>query len=326
MHTPFPRMSSSTPEPRPALVLIADDQEWMSRSIESILQPNGFAVLRAFTGRQCLALAERAEPDAVILNLHLPDMDGLDVLRALRSVPNGDRMPRLAFSWDVAGRAERLRALEAGAWAVYTQPLDADLFISQLRTFVAAHRSVDTATDFGLLDPASGLYNARGLARRAREVGAEAQRRREPLTCVAFAPEVSGIESRLVEEVLERTVQRLVEIVSRAGRVSDVIGRLGRTEFAAVLPSTEAEGAVRLIERLQEALAHEELGALARPSAGIAAPRLRAGYASVADFSDAASDPVELLLRAAAAMRHARTSGPGQAIRSYDDLPTAFPH
>jgi len=63
-------MSSSSPEPRPSLVLIADDQEWMSRSIESILQPNGFAVLRAFTGRQCLALAERAEPDAVILNLH----------------------------------------------------------------------------------------------------------------------------------------------------------------------------------------------------------------------------------------------------------------
>ena len=296
----------------------------MSRSIESILQPAGFAVLRAFTGRQCLALAERAEPDAVILNLHLPDMDGFDVLRALKSVPNADRMPRLAFSWDVAGRAERLRALESGAWAVYTQPLDADLFINQLRTFVAAHRSVDTATDFGLLDPESGLYNARGLARRAREVGAEAQRRREPLTCVAFAPEVSGIESRLVEEVLERTVERLVEIVTRAGRVSDAIGRLGRTEFAAVLPSTQAEGAVRLIERLQEALARED-GGVARLNA-TPSPRLRAGYASVADFSDAASDPVELLLRAAAAMRHARTSGPGQAIRSYDDLPTAFPH
>lgn len=317
-------MSLPSPEPRPALVLIADDQEWMSRSIESILEPNGFAVLRAFTGRQCLALAERAEPDAVILNLHLPDMDGFDVLRALKSVANADRMPRLAFSWDVAGRAERLRALEAGAWAVYTQPLDADLFLNQLRTFVAAHRSVDTATDFGLLDPESGLYNARGLARRAREVGAEAQRRREPLTCVAFAPEVSGIESRLVEEVLERTVERLVEIVSRAGRVSDAIGRLGRTEFAAVLPSTEAEGAVRLIERLQEALARED-GGIARLSS-VPSPRLRAGYASVADFSDAASDPVELLLRAAAAMRHARTSGPGQAIRSYDDLPTAFPH
>ena len=324
MHPPFPPMPLSSPEPRPALVLIADDQEWMSRSIESILQPAGFAVLRAFTGRQCLALAERAEPDAVILNLHLPDMDGFDVLRALRNVPNADRMPRLAFSWDVAGRAERLRALEAGAWAVYTQPLDADLFINQLRTFVAAHRSVDTATDLGLLDPESGLYNARGLARRAREVGAEAQRRHEPLTCVAFAPEVSGVESRLVEEVLERTVERLVEIVTRTGRVSDAIGRLGRTEFAAVLPFTEAEGAVRMIERLQEALAHEEGGAArlgTEPS-----PRLRAGYASVADFSDAASDPVELLLRAAAAMRHARTSGPGQAIRSYDDLPTAFPH
>ena len=317
-------MPSTPSAQRPSLVLIADDQEWMSRSLESILEPNGFAVLRAYTGRQCLDLAERAQPDAVVVNLHLPDMDGLDVLRGLRDAPSGACTPRLAISWDAAGRADRLRALEAGAWVVCTQPLDAEVFITQLRSFITARRVANSASDHGLLDPESGLYNARGLARRAREVGAEAQRRREPLTCVAFAPEVSGLEGRMVEEALERTVALLVEIVGRAGRVSDAIGRLGRTEFAAVLPSTEANGAVRLVERLQEALAQE--GARRLRGQAAPAPRLRAGYATVADYGDATSDPVELLLRAAAAMRHAGPSATGHTIKSYDELPTTFPH
>lgn len=280
---------------RPALVLLADDQEWMSRSVESVLQPAGYAVLRAFTGRQCIALAASARPDAIIVNLHLPDMDGIDVLQALRDGPGGNETPRLAVSWDAPARRDRLRALDAGAWAVYSQPLDVDLVLSQLRTFIRVRQSHEALIDTGLLDRESGLYNARGLARRAREVGAEAHRRREPLACVMFAPEVAGLDEAIVEEVLDRTVAQLVEIVRRSGRISDVIGRLSRTEFAAVLPGTEAVGAMRLIERLQDALQGTG-GGSARPT------RLRAGYASAQDAADA-SDPIELLLRAASAMR-----------------------
>lgn len=325
--TSFPSrlsMPASPSAPRPSLVLIADDHEWMSRSLESILQPNGYAVLRAYTGRQCLELAERAQPDAIVVNLHLPDMNGLDVLRTLRDRPNGDCTPRLAISWDAAGRADRLRALEAGAWIVCTQPLDAEVFLSHLRTFIKARRMSDGASEVGLLDPESGLYNARGLARRAREVGAEAQRRREPLTCVAFAPEVSGVDASIVEEVLEQTVSLLVDVVTRSGRLSDAIGRLGRAEFAAILPSTEADGAVRLVQRLQDALT--SAGERGARGASSPPPRLRAGYATVADGGDATSDPVELLLRAAAAMRQAGPGAGADAIRAFSDLPSAFRH
>jgi GGDEF domain-containing protein len=95
--------------------------------------------------------------------------------------------------------------------------------------------------------------------------------------------------------VLDRTVARLLEVVVRSGRVSDVIGRVGRSEFAAVLPATDARGAERLIERLQAAIGSESVGPPAR---------LRAGYVAVQGDADGAADPVDLLLRAAAAMRH----------------------
>src|SRR5215218_1743776 len=72
---------------RPPLVLVANDQEWSARSLESILGPNGYAVLRAYTGRQALELARSAQPDVVIVDVRMPDIDGLDVCEVLRDDP-----------------------------------------------------------------------------------------------------------------------------------------------------------------------------------------------------------------------------------------------
>jgi CheY-like chemotaxis protein len=50
------------------LVLIANDQEWSARSLESILGPNGYAVVRAYTGQQALERARTSQPDIIILD------------------------------------------------------------------------------------------------------------------------------------------------------------------------------------------------------------------------------------------------------------------
>ena len=69
-------------------VLIASHQEWSSRSLESILAPNGFLILKAYTGAQALERARNEQPDAIILDTALPDQDWLDVCRQLRRDPH----------------------------------------------------------------------------------------------------------------------------------------------------------------------------------------------------------------------------------------------
>ncbi len=76
------RASDLTP-----LVLLIDDQEWTSRSIESILRPKGHVVLKAYTGQQALDLVQKVSPDALIVDVHLPDIDGIDLVRQLRASP-----------------------------------------------------------------------------------------------------------------------------------------------------------------------------------------------------------------------------------------------
>lgn len=175
---------------RPPLVLIANDQEWSARSLESILAPNGYAVLRAYTGIQALERARTARPDLVILDAQMPDVHGVDVCRELRSDPRfSATTPIIITTAGPSGRTQRLEAYRAGAWEFLGQPLDGEALLLKLETFLKSKLEVDRIRDENLLDHPSGLYNMRGLSRRAREIGSEAVRLRQALACVVFAPE-----------------------------------------------------------------------------------------------------------------------------------------
>ena len=84
-----------------------------------------------------------------------------------------------------ASRSQRLDAYRAGVWEYLSLPVDAEALILKLSAFVRAKREIDRSREESLLDDSTGLYNVRGLARRAREMGAEASRRHSALACVA---------------------------------------------------------------------------------------------------------------------------------------------
>ena len=74
----------STLDSTPPLVLIASDQEWSGRSLETIIGPRGYAVVRAHTGQQVLETVRTTHVDLLILDTRLPDVDGILLCRQLR--------------------------------------------------------------------------------------------------------------------------------------------------------------------------------------------------------------------------------------------------
>jgi PleD family two-component response regulator len=300
---------------RTPLVLIANDQEWSARSLESILAPNGYSVIRAFTGEQALERASASLPDLIILDAQMPDMHGFDVCRALRSDPHfGATTPIVITTSGPSGRTQRLEAYRAGAWEFLGQPLDGEALLLKLRTFIQSKVEVDALRDESLLDQATGLYNMRGLARRAREIGSEAYRRHDALACVVFAAETDTAgDEPAAEEDAERIAAQVGLIFRQSGRLSDAIGRLADGEFAIIAPATGADGVERLVERFGRVVE-------ATPVAfegGERRLRLRAGYCAVPDFADAAVDAVEILLRATTALRDLRSNGSTARMRAF---------
>jgi diguanylate cyclase (GGDEF)-like protein len=318
-------MSDSDNKRRPPLVLVASDQEWSARSLESILGPHGYAVLRAYTGRQALDLAHSAQPDAVILDARLPDIDGVDVCRELRADPDfSATTPVIMTAAGAASRVQRLAVYRAGAWEFCSQPLDGELLLAKLDTFIRCKTEIDRVRDESLLDEHTGLYSMKGLARRATEIGAEAYRRHAPMACVAFSPD-AALPAQ-TDDKLRELVQRLTEgvggIVRTSSRVSDAVGRVGQTEFAIVAPATEAKGALRLVERLRDTVRATpiELDGTEHTVS------IRAGYCAVSDFAESAVDAVEMVLRAVRALRHQRAEGNGTYVTAYEDVAAAQPN
>jgi diguanylate cyclase (GGDEF)-like protein len=318
---------SDIPKPsRPPLVLVADDQEWSARSLESILGPRGYAVLRAYTGRQALELARSAQPDLVLLDVRMPDLDGIEVCRLLREEPTfSAHTPVIMVTSGPADRAQMLAALQAGAWDYVASPIDGEAMLAKLDTYMRSKRETDRIREESLLDQFTGLYNIRGLARRAREIGADAYRHHESLSCVAFTAEpVPVVLSReTINELGAQVAAHLSAVFRRTGRVSDAIGRLGQQEFAIIAPCTEARGATRLLQRLQESLEAEPI----MVSGTDRKLRIRASYCSVPDYAESSVDAVEMLLRAATALRQNRGSEEetGPAIWSYEKSAEVLP-
>jgi PleD family two-component response regulator len=280
---------------RPPLVLIVNDQEWSTRSLESILAPSGYAVLRAYTGSKGLERALAARPDVILIGAALPDMDGLELCLALRSDPRiTPSTPIIVTTTGRPGRNERLAALRAGAWDYLGQPLDAEELLLRFEGFVRAKHDADRAREEGLVDGLTGLYSLRGLSRRARELGSQAHRQSGSLACVVFRAE--GPED---EAAVERVVRQFADRLRSLGRTSDAIGRIGGAEFALFAPGADADGARAIIERLTEADAGHSLAA---------------GFFAVPDYRSANLQPQDMLARASEAIREAGIKRPTSAV------------
>ena len=309
--------------PAAPLVLIANDQEWSARSLESILGPQGYSVVRAYTGQQALERARTAQPDLIILDAQMPDMHGFEVCRALRADPRFSvTTPIVITTSGPSGRSQRLEAYQAGAWEFLGQPLDGESLLLKLGTFLQSKREVDALREESLLDHGTGLYNMRGLARRAKEIGAEAFRRRDPLACVVFSPDTeSPSEEEPADEEEQRMADQVGLIFRQMGRASDAIGRLGQSEFAVIAPATGPDATLRLVRRLGGAIESSPIPV----RGGERCVRVRAGYCAVPDFAESTVDAVELLLRATTALRDLKREGDAERVRAFEQVPLRFP-
>jgi diguanylate cyclase (GGDEF)-like protein len=316
-------MANRDKAPNAPLVLIANDQEWSARSLESILGPNGYSVVRAYTGQQALERARSSQPDLIILDAQMPDMHGFEVCRTLRSDPRfSATTPIVITTSGPSGRTQRLEAYRAGAWEFLGQPLDGEALLLKLNTFLQSKREVDALREENLLDPGTGLYNMRGLSRRAREIGAEAFRRRDPIACVVFAPDADEDEADPQEdEDTRRMADQVALLFRQAGRASDAIGRLGQSEYGVIAPATGPDAAIRMVRRLGGVIESSPIPV----RGGEKTLRLRAGYCAVPDFAESSVDAVELLLRATTALRDLKREGQtGERIRAFEQVSIRF--
>ena len=130
-------------EQKPLLVLNVDDRPASLYTRDRLLRQTGYTVANATTGKDALTLAERLRPDLVLLDIHLPDIDGREVCRKIKDHPDLKDTPVVLASTTVHGDAAQSELMHwAYADAFLAEPFDKNALESTLAAvFRAAGKS-----------------------------------------------------------------------------------------------------------------------------------------------------------------------------------------
>ncbi|HEX9942551.1 MAG TPA: sigma-54 dependent transcriptional regulator [Thermoanaerobaculia bacterium] len=190
--------------PRPgdsyrASVLVVDDEAAIRDSLHMILEYEGYRVEEAASGSQALSkVAERA-PDAIVLDIKMPEMDGLELLKALRE--RGYDMPVLMIS----GHADVATAVEAtrrGAFDFFEKPLQRERVLLSLRNAVEAYKL--QAENRNLRSEPEQLIGTSAAMRRLRETIEKAA----PTPATVLITGESGTGKELAARAIHRLSSR----------------------------------------------------------------------------------------------------------------------
>jgi DNA-binding response OmpR family regulator len=116
-------------------LLIVDDEPFTVDMLQTFLEINGFQAVGAFNGEDGLVLIKVEEPEIVILDLMLPDIEGYEVCQRIRSYPDTAKLPVLILSAR-ADAASKERAMAAGADGYLVKPVKFPELLSELNRLV----------------------------------------------------------------------------------------------------------------------------------------------------------------------------------------------
>ena len=136
-------------------ILVVEDDRSISNFLETVLQANDFDVVTARSGKEALSLVSSHCPDAVLLDLGLPDMDGMEVIESVR---RWSRLPIIVVSARIH-EADKVKALDAGADDYITKPFGTSELMARIRTAIRHTRTA--GVDGSVRD--QGLFRAGAL-------------------------------------------------------------------------------------------------------------------------------------------------------------------
>jgi DNA-binding response OmpR family regulator len=123
-------------------VLLIDDEPFYFKLISPILNKAGYELEYAKTGRKGLEIIPHYNPDMVIVDLRLPNMDGFQIIQRLRHDPNFSHIP-VIFITAETNQDEKLKAFELGADDYFVKPFQPEELVARLDTLARRGQAID---------------------------------------------------------------------------------------------------------------------------------------------------------------------------------------
>lgn len=247
------------PDGRRPKVLVVDDQPMNIRVLNELLRED-CDVSMALDGERALELCRQQPFDLVLLDVVMPGIDGFEVCRRLKNDPATSVIP-VIFVTGQEGPEDEVKGLEAGAVDFITKPIQPVVVSARVRTHLLLKLQGDMLRSIASVDGLTRVANRRRFEETLQAAWRRAVRERTP--CALLMIDIDYFKlfndryGHPVGDVcLCQVAQALAGVLSRP---YDMLARYGGEEFVALLPATDALGALEIGRRM-----HEAVGALQR--------------------------------------------------------------
>jgi two-component system cell cycle response regulator len=246
-----------------ARVLVVDDVPANVRLLEARLSAEYFDVATAYSGQEALAMCSRAECDIVLLDVMMPDLDGFEVCRKLKSNPATHHIPVVMVT-ALDQPSDRVRGLEAGADDFLTKPVTDVALVSRVRSLARLKMVTDelrmravTSREIGIQDPERDAVLETGRQGRILIVD-DRESSYERIMATLSAEHTVDVQSDPAEALFRAAEGNYELLIVSLGlkdfdglRLCSQVRSLERTRNIPILAVAEADNNARLVRGLE---------------------------------------------------------------------------
>lgn len=305
-------------DPLPQVVLVVDDDKVMRYLLRQAMEQEGYLVIEASNGEQCLEAFKEKIPDIVLLDAIMPVMDGFTCCSRLRELPEGDDRKPILMITGLEDKASVDRAFEVGATDYVTKPIHWAVLRQRVRRLLRQaqlYRQLEVANyelhRLATLDGLTQVANRRRFDEYLLQEWRRMMREQSHLSLIlcdidffklyndTYGHQAGDTCLRQVAAVIEKAVQRS----------TDLVARYGGEEFTVILPNTSDRGVLCVAELIRVQLKDLAIEHSASPLATIT---LSLGAASTIPRPNIS--PAQLIATADRALYEAKASGRDRSI------------
>jgi two-component system cell cycle response regulator len=249
------------PDSQPFQVAIVDDDPAIRRLVRLFLKRSGYETVEFGMGEEAGEQLPKIAWDLAILDRRLPDMDGVELCRQLKSEPELRNRYIIMLTGE-DDQEDKVQGLDLGADDYITKPFQYPELMARIR---AAKRIVDLQKELletnkrlellSITDGLTKLYNHRHLQDELSRAFEESQRYQRPLSFVIvdldFFKKVNDTHGHAVGDDVLKAISKIFQ---EAIRSTDLAARYGGEEFALMLPETILDHALEFAEQIRRAI------------------------------------------------------------------------
>ncbi|MEB3887070.1 diguanylate cyclase [Lyngbya sp. CCY1209] len=248
--------------PENFLILIVDDVSKNLQVVGAMLDEVGYATTFATSGKQAIERVKTANPDLILLDLMMPEINGLQVCEHLKADPLHAEIP-IIFLTASNDSQHLLQAFGQGAVDYVTKPYKAPELLARVKTHLELKYTRDELKKalveletLATTDSLTGISNRRHLLTLAEREFQRAQRYRNPFSILMLdIDHFKSINDTYGHATGDEALKLMADVTRNALRQVDIFGRFGGEEFVVFLPETPLPDAVTVADRIREAIA-----------------------------------------------------------------------